>query len=529
MQLAKPSSGSLPHSLSHSARWPSLFTALAIAFCATVACVPAAHARDASKAKTQKHALTRASARYPVAVPTGPLPPTVMAALAKAHVPLSSMSVVVERIGAAAPLVTINAQVPMMPASTMKLVTTYAGLSLLGPDYRWKTTAYADGDVDQNGVLHGNLYIEGTGDPKLVPEELIDLVDQIRHNGITGIDGALVLDKRYFDPSTRDLPAFDEDESAPYNVGPDPLLYAFKSLSFTLTPNPDGQVSIDVLPQLAQLQIDNELKVTRGACTGSLQAASPSVAQTTGGFVQASFIGDYPLRCGSRTVNVAALDHTTFFAGGFLALWKQQGGTFTGTTREGATPTSARLVGTHRSPVLSDIVRDINKFSNNVMARNLFLTIGAATGKPPATTVKSSQAITAFLHRSALPMEGLYLDNGSGLSREEHVTAQSLADLLVAANSSPVAQVFVESLPIAGVDGTMAHRLTNAGALGNAHIKTGTLRDVRAIAGYVGASNGESYVVVSFINDPRAEAARAAHDALLEWVYEGARRPGIAD
>jgi serine-type D-Ala-D-Ala carboxypeptidase/endopeptidase (penicillin-binding protein 4) len=510
-----------------SARVTSVALAAALA-CAALAHTPAYARGGGSKSDGQKHAPERAArkslkAKQAARVPAGPLPATVMAALARAHVPLSSMSVVVQRIGAATPLVAINANEPMLPASTMKLVTTYAGLSLLGPDYRWKTTAYADGQLDAQGVLHGNLYIQGTGDPKLVPEELIDLVDQIRKNGITGIDGALVLDKRYFDASTRDLPAFDSDESAPYNVGPDPLLYAFKSLSFTLTPSTDG-VSIDVLPQLAQLQIDNELRVTRGACTGSLQAASPSVAQTQGGFVQASFVGDYPLRCGPRTINVAALDHSTFFAGGFLALWKQTGGTFQGTTREGPTPSGARLVGTHRSPVLSDVVRDINKFSNNVMARNLFLTIGAVQSKPPATTAKSAAAIQQFLRRSALPMNGLSLDNGSGLSRDETISAMSLADLLVAANSSPVAQVFVESLPIAGVDGTMRNRLNNAGALGNAHIKTGTLRDVRAIAGYVGAANGESYVVVSLINDPRAEAARAAHDALLEWVYEGARK-----
>lgn len=184
---------------------------------------------------------------------------------------------------------------------------------------------------------------------------------------------------------------------------------------------------------------------------------------------------------------MAALDHSTFFAGGFLALWKQAGGTFTGTTRKGPTPAGPRLVGTHRSPVLSDVVRDINKFSNNVMARNLFLTIGAVQSKPPATTTKSATAIQAFLHRSALPMPGLMLDNSSGLSRDEHISAASLADLLIAANSSPVAQVFVESLPISGVDGTMRNRLTNAGALGNAHIKTGSLRDVRAITGYVGS------------------------------------------
>ena len=519
---------------SFSARLSTFALATALAF-AALSHSPDVEARGGTKSESQRHAPERAAiggakakgakkaAR--IAAPAGPLPASVMSALARAHVPLSSMSVVVQRIGGATPLVAINADRPMLPASTMKLVTTYSALSMLGPDYRWKTTAYADGDVDTQGVLHGNLYIQGTGDPKLVPEELIDLVSQIRKSGITGIDGALVLDKRYFDASTRDLPAFDNDDAAPYNVGPDPLLYAFKSLSFTLTPNADGQVSIDVLPQLAQLQIDNELRVTRGACAGTLPAASPSVAQTQGGFVQASFIGDYPLRCGSRTINVAALDHSTFFAGGFLALWKQAGGTFQGATREGPTPSSARLVGTHRSPVLSDIVRDINKYSNNVMARNLFLTIGAAQSKPPATTAKSAAAIQSFLKRSALPTNGLALDNGSGLSRDETIAASSLADLLQAANASPVAQVFVESLPIAGVDGTMRNRLANAGAGGNAHIKTGTLRDVRAIAGYVGAADGQSYVVVSFINDPRAEAARAAHDALLEWVYEG---PGKA-
>ncbi|SAL17080.1 D-alanyl-D-alanine carboxypeptidase/D-alanyl-D-alanine-endopeptidase [Caballeronia terrestris] len=520
-------------SRSITARLSAGMLTIALATGLTFACASAAVARGGgSKAEShapKSHSAFKGKRSEHITVPSGPLPPTVMAALARAHVPISSMSVVVQRIGAPTPLLAINATEPMLPASTMKLVTTYAGLSLLGPDYRWKTTAYADGQVDTQGVLHGNLYIQGTGDPKLVPEELIDLVDQIRRNGITSIDGGLVLDKRYFDAATRDLPSFDNDDSAPYNVGPDPLLYAFKSLSFTLTPNPDGGVSIDVLPQLAQLQIDNELHVTRGACAGSLPAASPSVSQTASGFVQASFIGDYPLRCGSRTINVAALDHSTFFAGGFLALWKQTGGTFSGTTREGATPSSARLVGTHRSPVLSDVVRDINKFSNNVMARNLFLTIGAATAKPPATPAKSAQAIQQFLHRSALPMNGLSLDNGSGLSRDEKISALSLADLLQAANSSPVAQVFTESLPIAGVDGTMRNRLTNAGALGNAHIKTGTLRDVRAIAGYVGARNGESYVVVSFINDPRAEAARGAHDALLEWVYEGARKAGVAE
>jgi D-alanyl-D-alanine carboxypeptidase/D-alanyl-D-alanine-endopeptidase (penicillin-binding protein 4) len=466
-------------------------------------------------------AQARVKATHPSVNVTTVLPQPVMVGLQRAHVPLSSISVVVEKVGDRTPIVALNAGKPMMPASTMKLVTTYSGLSILGPDYRWRTSAYADGTLDANGVLHGNLYIQGTGDPKLVPEELIDLVQKIHKSGITGIDGALVLDKRYFDSSTRDLPPFDDDATAPYNVGPDPLLYAFKSLSFTLTPSPDGSVAIDVLPALSQLQIDNQMHAVNGPCRGDAASVSPTVTPQPNGTVVASFDGDYSVRCGPRTLNVAVLDHTAFFAGGFLALWQQTGGTFSGATREGPVPVGARLVATHQGPVLSDIVRDINKFSNNTMARNLFLTIGATEEKPPATPAKSARAIEAFLTRDSVDMQYLTLDNGSGLSRDEHITALSLADLLQRANASPVAQVFVDSLPIAGVDGTMRNRLTNQGADGNAHIKTGTLRDVRAIAGYVASADGNSYVVVSLINDPHSEAARAAHDALLEWVYQG--------
>nr|WP_242538580.1 D-alanyl-D-alanine carboxypeptidase/D-alanyl-D-alanine-endopeptidase [Trinickia acidisoli] len=485
------------------------------------ACALAAVGALVAPAPADAHKLPHRHAR--AVAPAPELPRSVTGALRRAGVPLSDISVVVERIGNRTPLVALNADAPMLPASTMKLVTTYAGLSILGPDYRWRTSAYADGEVDRNGMLHGNLYIQGTGDPKLVPEELIDLVDKIRQAGITGIDGALVLDKRFFDPSTRDLPPFDDDTDAPYNVGPDPLLYAFKSLSFTLTPSPDGTVAIDVIPALAQLQIDNSLHASPGACVGVEAALTPSVTPEANGTVDALFSGDYPVRCGPRTINLAVLDHTAFFAGGFLALWRSVGGTFNGTTHEGPVPAGARLIAVHRGPVLADIVRDINKFSNNVMARNLFLTIGAIGDKPPATPAKSADVIERFLRSQGLAMPELTLVNGSGLSREEHVSARSLADLLQNANASPVAQVFVASLPVAGVDGTMRNRLRSEPVLGNAHIKTGTLNDVRSIAGYVAAANGESYVVVSLINAPRAAEARAAHDALLEWVYRGLR------
>ncbi|KAG0189463.1 hypothetical protein DFQ28_003351 [Apophysomyces sp. BC1034] len=502
------------------------------------------HKSKASRNATANAACTGACAKRckgkaaacAASAPSGPLPAPVMAGLARARVPLSSVSVVVQRVGGTRPRLTWNANKPMLPASTMKLVTTYAGLSILGPDYRWRTSVYRDGSVDASGVLHGNLYIQGTGDPKLVPEELIELVNKIRKQGIVALDGNLILDKRWFDTSTRDLPAFDNNADSPYNVGPDPLLYAFKSLSFTLNPSRNGKVSIDVTPPLAQLEIVNQLHETRGACNGVLQSATPAITPMSQGIVQAVFRGNYPARCGGRTVNIAALDHSSFFAGGFLALWKQAGGTFTGTVREGATPSHAQWVAAHRGMELSNIVHDINKLSNNTMTRNLFLSIGAVGARPiashipvtlappvPSTPARSAQVIRDFLAKSALAMPELRLDNGSGLSRNEYVSAASMAKLLVAANTSPVAQAFIESLPIAGVDGTMRHRLTGAPVGGNARIKTGTLRNVRAIAGYVAAANGESYVVVSFINDAHAAAARQAHDALLQWVYQSAR------
>ncbi|PXW24312.1 D-alanyl-D-alanine carboxypeptidase/D-alanyl-D-alanine endopeptidase [Paraburkholderia caballeronis] len=460
-----------------------------------------------------------AGERTPAVNVTTVLPPSVMAGLQRAHVPLSDVSVVIEKIGDRLPSVAVNAGQPMMPASTMKLVTTWTALSMLGPDFRWRTSAYTEGSVDASGVLHGDLYIKGTGDPKLVPEELIDLVQKIRAAGITRIDGALVLDKTEFDASTRDLPPFDDDANAPYNVGPDPLLYAFKSLTFTLAPSREG-VSVDVIPPISQLQIDNHIRMRAGACNGLLP--TPQIEPGANGEVTASFAGAYAMRCGERSINMAApVDHSAFFAGGFLALWQQAGGSFGGAIREGKVPPGARLVAVHQSPPLADVVHDINKFSNNVMARNLFLTLGAVASRSPSTTAKAASAVTTFLRRNGVDMPELVLDNGCGLSRDEHVSALSLANLLQAANASPVAQVFVDSLPVAGVDGTMRNRLANQPVGGNAHIKTGTLRDVRAIAGYVAGANGETYVVVSLINDPRAEAARAAHDALLEWVYQG--------
>ena len=495
-------------------------------FCAAAALLLAA-AQPPVLARPAKAAKTSASTRADATLVRAGLPAQVATALQRAHVPASAASFYVVKIGAPSARASWNAQQPMNPASTMKLVTTFAGLQLLGPDYRWQTSLYADSQPDGNGTVNGNVYLRGRGDPKLVPEEMAKLVASARSAGATTINGDLVLDRSYFADGLNGNGTIDGEVQRAYNVGPDALLYAFKTLSFTLTPNDASQsVAVSVTPALAQLRLDNRLTLTNGRCGDWQSSATPTVAPQADGTVLASFSGAYASDCGEHVLNIAALSHSEFTWGGFVAEWQAAGGRFTHlpALRGGTVPRGAVLLARHYGQPLGAIVRDINKYSNNVMARQLFLTIGAEMDRSgPASTARSTRVVQRWLARQGLDMPGLVLDNGSGLSREERISAYDMARLLQQAVASNVGPTLLDSLPILGVDGTLRNRLTRANAAGNAYLKTGTLQDVRALAGYVDALDGDRYVVVSFINHPNASQAQEAHDALMQWVYRGAR------
>ncbi|WP_439684532.1 D-alanyl-D-alanine carboxypeptidase/D-alanyl-D-alanine endopeptidase [Cupriavidus oxalaticus] len=454
------------------------------------------------------------------------VPAQVAAALRRAGVPASATSFYVVKLGAPSARASWNAQQPMNPASTMKLVTTFAGLQLLGPEYRWQTSLYADAQPGFDGTVNGNVYLRGRGDPKLVPEEMAKLVASARAGGATAINGDLVLDRSYFADGLDGNGTIDGEAQRAYNVGPDALLYAFKTLSFTLTPDSVTQtVAVSVTPELAQLRLDNQLALTNGRCGDWQSRATPSVQPQSDGTVLASFAGDYSSDCGEHVLNIATLSHAEFTWGGFVAEWQRAGGRFTHlpALRSGKVPRGAVLLARHYGLPLSDIVRDINKFSNNVMARQLFLTIGAELDRGgPASPERSIRVVRRWLAKQGLDMPGLVLDNGSGLSREERISAYDMARLLQQAAASNVGPALVDSLPVLGVDGTLRNRLSGANAAGSAYLKTGTLADVRALAGYVDAEDGSRYVLVSMINHPNAAQAREAHDALMQWVYRGA-------
>ncbi len=494
--------------------------------CAALLALIAAPQAEARKPKAHTATVASAAQKRQAAHNPAGLPANVAMAFSRAHIPLDAVSVFVVRTGSATPILQWNADIGMSPASTMKLLTTFAGLDLLGPDFRWKTSAYADNQPDR-GVLSGNLYLRGQGDPKLIPEELVKLVNDVRRAGVDELAGNIVLDHTYFENGLSEAPPLDGDSARAYNVAPDALLYSFKTLTFTLTPDAgNGSVNIDVSPPLAQLQIDNQLQVTRGGCGDWKTLSGANIATQTDGRVLASFDGRYAAACGERVFNIAALTHADFIWGGFLALWQQAGGKtrFTPGIREGKVPRQAVLLATHYGPTLADVVHDIDKYSNNVMARQLFLTIGAEIGRKPASVQQSTEVINRWLARQNLTMPELVIENGSGLSRIERISARNMGRLLQQADANPNGGILRDALPVVGVDGTMRNRLTRAGVAGNAEIKTGTLNDVRAIAGYVEGENGQRFVVVSMINHPNASAGQAAHDALLQWIYQGAPR-----
>jgi D-alanyl-D-alanine carboxypeptidase/D-alanyl-D-alanine-endopeptidase (penicillin-binding protein 4) len=448
------------------------------------------------------------------------LPAPVARALKAAGVPHAAVAVLVQDVDARMPRSSFNADKPMNPASVMKLVTTYAALDLLGPAYTWKTAAYATGSL-RDGVLEGDLVLKGSGDPKLGFEQFWLLLRQLRAKGLREIRGELVLDRSHFAPDDHDPARFDNEPLRPYNVGPDALLLNYKAIRLTFVPEAAAKtVAVTAEPAPAQLDLVNLVKLTDAACGAAWYEGIRMDLAHTGAAARLILTGSFPAACGERSRHVAVLGHPQFVAGVFRQLWGELGGTLAGGWREGALPNDARLLARAESPPLAEVVREINKYSNNVMARQLYLTLGAEAAKRPARGEDAEAAVRDWLERKGLRMPELVIENGSGLSRSERISAESLGRLLLAAWAGPTMPEFVASLPLAGVDGTMRKRMNGNGVAGQAHVKTGYLDGARALAGYVIDRRGRRAIVVFLANHPNSGATRAAQDALLACAWE---------
>ncbi len=442
------------------------------------------------------------------------LPAEVEAALARARLPREAVTLLVAEVdGRTPPRLAHRADMPVNPASIMKLVTTSAALDLLGPAFTWSTSVYLDGTV-RAGTLTGNLHIRGQGDPKLVVERLWLLMRRVQGLGIHTIQGDIVLDRSAFEVVPQDPGSFDGEPLRPYNATPDALLLNYKSLVMTFVPDrAAGQASLQVEPPLAGVQLPTTVALSPQECgdwRGALRADFSDPARIR-------FAGAYPAACGERVWPLAYADPASYAARAVEGMWKQLGGRLTGQVRDGPVPAQLRPVLETTSPALAEVVRDINKFSNNVMAQQLFLTLSLqqrGTG-----TLAGSREVIARWWRERIggaAEDAPVLDNGSGLSRSERITATGLARLLHRAWASPWMPELMSSLPITGTDGTL--RRNRNIAQGVAHLKTGSLRDVSGVAGYVLGASGRRYVLVAIANHPNAGSVRPAIDALVDWA-----------
>jgi D-alanyl-D-alanine carboxypeptidase/D-alanyl-D-alanine-endopeptidase (penicillin-binding protein 4) len=474
------------------------------------------------------------------------IPKSVAASLDKNQIPKEAISISVieiesERPGKVKAKTELDwrSKQAMNPASTMKLITTLTGLDVLGPQYRWRTNIYTDGLIRQ-GILKGNLYLQGTGDPKLVPEEFAKMMKALQNLGIQKIDGNLFFDRSAYAPSVMEHNTIDGESLRAYNVPPDPLLYAFRTLSFQLGKSRTADfIDISYTPPLSQLKVINQMQLVNQSCDSwksniRFNLDPEGDGATTNQLITAQFSGSFPNTCKGVNYNVVALDANTFLTQGFTAAWELAGGTWTQapTGKSGAVPLAARLLLQFEGIPLADDVQDINKYSNNVMARQLMLTLALEKMGKPASTENGELVIQSWLKGLGLQFPELVIENGSGLSRNEAISAEHMNQLLVAARNLPVADTFYNSLPIAGTDGTMRNRLMvhlrkflHLKKKPEARIKTGSLADVRAISGYVMSKSGKMYAVTSFINHPNAWRGLDAHDQLLAWLLDDGPEP----
>lgn len=419
----------------------------------------------------------------------------------------------------------------MQPASTMKLVTTLVGLEQLGPVFKGRTELRSAGEV-KNGVLRGDLVLRGGADADLSGEALQNMLRALRYQGIRRIDGQLVLDRSLFNPARSDLglPPFDESPEAYYNVIPDALLVNKNMLQLDIR-STSGKLQVAMQPELDKVRVVADMQLVDGDCAKWEEGWKlPEVVAEKNERLKVVLHGSFPRNCvASNSINV--LDRQAYVDRLFRLTWKQLGGSIRGKTIEGVAPADSALLAAHTARALPEVVRDINKPSDNALARTVFLSLGSLEADPqlgsrplPAaaetTFARADAAVRDWMRRHAIDPTGLVIDNGSGLSRIERISPNQMAGLLKAGLRSPWAPEFQASLPIVAVDGTMRRRLKDSPAAGHARLKTGTLKNVVALAGYVPDANGQPCVVAAMINHDQAGngRGRAVLDALIDWV-----------
>ncbi|MCD8512231.1 MAG: D-alanyl-D-alanine carboxypeptidase/D-alanyl-D-alanine-endopeptidase [Nitrincola sp.] len=445
------------------------------------------------------------------------LPDSLRQAIQSQSLPADSMGIWVQKVDSNTPLVSHNADRLFNPASTIKVATTLAALLELGPAYTWPTSFRSTAPVE-NGVLRGDLIIRGTGDPGAVSEEHWRMLrDLQRMTGLRRIEGNVILDASYFMLPPEDPGAFDGQPHRAYNQ----LAYALhvnsNAIRFHIIPE-GNSIRVEAEPPLPGLRINNQL--TRGS--GNCDAWQRGIRYEVG-HNQVTLSGAYPVNCGNYELLRSAVAPDFNAAELFRLHWAQWGGELTGDilSHQGGPLNYSHTLMVHHSRPLADLIKVANKWSHNVMTRHMALAVGASRMGPPATLEKARVSLIEVLSEAGVNTQGMFIDNGSGLSRVARISPNQLGQILQVGWDSPRRPEFVSSLSISGVDGTTRRQYRNSPSAGQMHLKTGLLNQVSAITGYVRNRCNEDVMVVLLINHPEAHLGHGTRmqQTLMDWVF----------
>jgi serine-type D-Ala-D-Ala carboxypeptidase/endopeptidase (penicillin-binding protein 4) len=445
------------------------------------------------------------------AAAAGGVPAAITQLMATQRLPSGAVSFIIADADTGRAVMSHNPDTPRSPASTVKTITTFAALDILGPAFVWQTRAW---------LQDGNLYLQGGGDPYITLERWWSFVQALRAQGLNSIPGDIVIDNSAFSLPKEDPGAFDGRPNRSYNVVPDALMVNFQSIEFRLFANAEThRVEIIASPAPVNLWVENHVRYVPGRCGGPAARVDFEVASPQ--WDRVVFSGALSAHCAERSFARVLLQPATYAFGTFVKLWRESAGEFNGKLRIASTPSDAKPLYTFDSLSLAEIVRLTNKHSSNLMARHLLLTLGKERYGAPATLEKGIAALADWGRERGLDLNGVDIDNGSGLSRSTHITVLQMAKILSVAYHSRFAPEYLASFPLAGMDGTLRSRMKNSPA-GAIRLKTGHLDGVSGVAGYVSGASGKTFVLVSLVNGARADfgAAEPLHAALAAWILD---------
>ena len=450
------------------------------------------------------------------------LPHTINEEIRKSGIAKKDISIYIKEAGENGRVVaSLNANKTRVPASVIKVLTTYAAALKLGFDYRWPTKFYTTGTL-KNGVLHGDLLVKGFGDPTLNAKDLEKIVSQIRHKGIRKIRGDIVIDRSYFEVSNKDSSGFDENIYSAYNAMPDAMMFNERVVTVCVIPKERRVYKKDADESY---RVVDQLEHVNKPCKGKY--SWPRVKIDKSEAVPTIFLkGKISKRCGKRNIcKVITKPYKSFYYA-LKDRLLQEGVSVKGGLRLSKIPLVAEALFTHYSDPLEEILAETNKESNNLYARHLMLLLGAKMYGAPATLKKGQAAITNILdRRGALGQGTLKIDNGSGLSRTSKMNAKLLAQMLDHAYDRYGSR-WMDTLAIAGVDGTIKRRFRHTVVKKRAWMKTGTLRRVKNIGGYVKNKAGKYYTVVILINSTKAKYRGAKlQNEIMKWLAKSKAKP----